>query len=120
MKELEKDAAKKGYKYRRDKKNDIKEYDQMQKAYSPYITKSMLQMVQHPYNTQVNEALNKAVTALAPKGNVLSCSDSLRGRVHVVVGRRNMSVDTTWTGKLSRKPSSNNQASSLPNKQQPS
>ena len=58
-------------------------YNKIPKAYQPYITKKYIRQLHHPWTTQTNEALNKSVSAYAPKDRTFPTTQSLRTRVDI-------------------------------------
>ena len=63
---------------------------QIQYKISPYLTVNSLLEVNHGLNTQVNECLNRSVSALAPKDRSYNGSLSLVGRITIIVARNNL------------------------------
>ena len=51
----------------------------------PYMTNEKLQRCKHEYNTQCNEAVHSAINTVAPKKTDFSGTNSLGGRVAIVV-----------------------------------
>ena len=88
----------KGVGYYRDKSNvvDREVYDQIKKAYSPYVTDERLEECYHEYDTQKNEAMNTAVARVAPKNRTYCRSKSLMARICLVVGEQNMGHEEFW------------------------
>ena len=72
--------------YYRCKNKHQKLYRQLSIAYAPYITKEMLSMLNHNFDTQKNEALNNSVAAYAPKSKTYSMTSSLECRVGLAAG----------------------------------
>ena len=52
-------------------------------AVSPYITREMLTMLWHTYDTNLNKAMNRSVSSFAPKDRTFSRSMSLTTRVSI-------------------------------------
>ncbi len=70
----------------RSKVNDTDLYTKMKEVHDKYTTEDRLHEIHHPYSSQKNEAMNKAVTKFAPKDRVYSKSMSLKYRVWSVAG----------------------------------
>jgi hypothetical protein len=68
------------------KEKNAKLYAQLTDIAAPYMTEKMLAEANHPYDTQMNEALNNSVAKLAPKNKVFGTSMSLTSRIAVVAG----------------------------------
>ena len=69
--------------YYRNKLDHENAYEEICKAMKPYLTRENLKMLHHPHTTQSNEALNKSVSAYAPKHKHFSTTKSLEARVGV-------------------------------------
>ena len=65
------------------------EYFQLIEIMSPYLSSFTLEQINHAMSTQLNESLNKAMTAMASKDRFYNGSCSLRCRQSVVILRRN-------------------------------
>ena len=61
-------------------------YDDMMKAYTPYITTEAIKQLNHKWHTQKNEAMNTSVSTFAPKGDPYSLTNSLLTRVSIAAG----------------------------------
>ena len=70
-------------------------YNQIIKLYTPYINEDSLRELHHPYNTQLNEAMNQSVCAFAPKGKTFSTTESLDTRVGIT-GAQNVGYEIYW------------------------
>ena len=66
------------------------------KIYLPYITEEALRMLAQPYTTQSNEAMNKSVSAFAPKGKTFSKTESLDTRVCIAAGIQILGHHDFW------------------------
>ena len=66
------------------------------KLYLPYITEEALRMLAHPYTTQSNEAMNKSVSAFAPKEKTFSKTESLDTRVGIAAGIQILGYHDFW------------------------
>ena len=53
--------------FNRNKKNNAKIYNQIQKAYRQYTTEARLKESLHLYDTQKNEAMHNSIAKYAPK-----------------------------------------------------
>ena len=73
-------------KYYRCKVKHQKLYEDMKIALEPYLTSEMLSMLNHTWDTQVNEGMNNSVAAYAPKNRHYSATGSLKSRVAVAAG----------------------------------
>ena len=62
-----------GY-YRCKKKHSVA-YEKIVTLYKPYIQEENLRELAHSWHTQVNEAMNKSVSAFAPKGKTFSTTE---------------------------------------------
>ena len=71
-------------------------YNKLTKLYEPYITIDALKMLHHPFSTQKNEAMNKSVSAFAPKGKTFSRTESLDTRVGVAAGIQVLGYELFW------------------------
>lgn len=60
-------------------------YSQIREILKPYLMKEKLQEMNHPYSTQVNKALNNAISKRAPKDRDYSQTFSLSGKIGLVV-----------------------------------
>ena len=65
------------------------EYFQLIEFITPYLSSFTLEQINHAMSTQLNESLNKAMTAMASKDRFYNGSCSLRCRQSVVILRRN-------------------------------
>jgi len=82
--------------YYRCKVRHTKLYKEMTDAYAPYITKSMLEQLQHEWDTQKNEAMNTSVSAYAPKNKTYSMTQSLDTRVAIAAGVQILGYYQFW------------------------
>ena len=64
--------------------------------YTPYINEDSLRELHHPYNTQLNEAMNQSVCAFAPKGKTFSTTESLDTRVGIAGAIQNVGYEIHW------------------------
>ena len=71
--------------YYRSKIEDADLYERLKKKYEYYISKEMLEMCAHEYDTQVNEGMNTCIARYAPKTRTYSKSVSLQTRVMIAV-----------------------------------
>ena len=73
--------------YYRCKVKDKKLYDEIMGVYSRFITRDMLEQLNHKWSTQKNEAMNTSVFSLAPKHKHYSRTDlySLRAVLRALV-----------------------------------
>ena len=69
--------------YYRNKLEHENAYEQICIAMKPYLTRANLKILHHLHTTQSNEALNKSVSAYAPKHKRFSTTKSLEARVGV-------------------------------------
>ena len=76
-------------KYYSDVENNTLDHFQVIEALAPYLSQSSLLDVNHDMSTQINESLNRSMTAMAPKDRVFNGSNSLECRQAVVVLKRN-------------------------------
>ena len=84
LKEKEKNLnAKEDSKYFRSKQLDSKLYKQITECLRPYLTDDKLRMLNHPWSTQLNEALNNSISSYAPKTKNFSRTISLITRVGI-------------------------------------
>ena len=60
-------------------------YEKFEEVLNRFTTPKMLRQVYHSFSTQKNEALNKAMTAVAPKDKTFSMTAALQDRVNYVV-----------------------------------
>ena len=84
LKEKEKalvERRKKGY--YRSKHTHRVAYSKISKAFEPYISRDNLKMLNHEWSTQKNEAMNKSVSAYAPKDRTYCSTPSLSTRVEI-------------------------------------
>ena len=72
--------------YYRCKVNNASVYNKLMTLYDPYITKDALKMLHHSFSTKQKEAMNKSVSAFAPKGKTFSRTESLDTRVGIAAG----------------------------------
>jgi hypothetical protein len=70
----------------RSKTDDKELYKQMTAVLAKYLTDDMLQQMNHPYDSQKNEAFNKSVAKYAPKDRTYSMTMSLTTRVGIAAG----------------------------------
>ena len=69
--------------YYRSKTTHYNAYMKINDALKKFLTDENLRMIHHPHNTQSNEALNKSVSAYAPKHKTYSLTKSLEARVTI-------------------------------------
>ena len=77
-------------------KQASKTYEQICNTYQKYITDEHLKMLHHPWTTQANEALNRSVSAYAPKDRTYSKTESLMTRVDIAAAIHNVGHETFW------------------------
>ena len=86
--------------YYRSKENNPELYDQMKKAYYPYITPERLLQSLHPWDTQLNESLNNVVAKYCPKDRTYSSTMSHSNRISIVIGLHNLDYIHFWSSVL--------------------
>ena len=94
--------VKKGKGHYRCMVNDEKMYEQIMMAVSPYITREMLTMLWHTYDTNLNEAMNRSVSAFAPKDRTFCRSMSLTTRISIAAGVQLVGHYKYWEMMLER------------------
>ena len=82
--------------YYKCKVNDKQVYEQLLTLYKPYITPEALKMIAHPFSTQTNKAMNKSVSAFAPKGKTFSRTESLDTRVGMAGAIQVLGYEVFW------------------------
>ena len=70
--------------------------EQIREAYFPYITPERLLESLHPFDTQLNEALNNVIARYAPKNRTYGTTMSLSYRIFMVVGIHNLGHYQFW------------------------
>ena len=70
--------------------------EQIREAYYPYITPERLLESLHPFDTQLNEALNNVIARYAPKNRTYGMTMSLTYRIFMVVGIHNLGHYRFW------------------------
>jgi hypothetical protein len=83
-----------------DIKDHVGSFFQMQFKISPYLNKSSLIEINHCLSTQLNECLNRSVSAIAPKDRSFNGSQSLAGRIAAVVSKTNLG-DSSFLKRIS-------------------
>jgi hypothetical protein len=71
-------------KYYSDVGSNTLEHFQVIETLAPYFCQSSIAEINHDMSTQINEALNKSMTAMASKDRAYNSSESLEGRQAVV------------------------------------
>ena len=71
-------------------------YAKITQALEKYMTEENLRMIHHPFTTQSNEALNKSVSAYAPKHKTYSLTKSLEARVSIAGATQIQGYRSTW------------------------
>ena len=98
LKEKEKNLrAKEDSKYFRCKKADSKLYKQLCEAIAPYLTDEKLRMLNHPWSTQLNEAMNNSISSYAPKTKTFCRTMSLLTRVGIAAAIQALGYLKFWT-----------------------
>ena len=69
----------------------------MKKIYDRLTSEDRLKECMHSYSTQINEALNTAVSRYARKGRTYCTTMSLTNRVMIAMGVRNEGFFTFWS-----------------------
>ena len=72
-------------------------YNEIKTIYQKYITKEMLEMLNHPYDTQKNESMNASVAAYAPKNKTYGFTDSINARVAIAAAVQIVGYVVLWT-----------------------
>ena len=97
LKEKEKNLrAKEDSKYFRDKEIDSKLYEQVMDCMKPYLTNEKLKMLQHPWSTQLNEAMNNSISSYAPKTKTVCRTMSLKTRVGIAAAIQGLGYKEFW------------------------
>ena len=97
LKEKEKNLrAKEDSKYFRSKEIDSKLYKQVMESMRPYLTDDKLKMLQHPWSTQLNEAMNNSIASFAPKTKTFCCTMSLKTRVGIAAAIQGLGYQVFW------------------------
>ena len=94
--ETESDAAQNKLSYYRCKVEHAELLEQIREAYFPYITPERLMESLHPFDTQLNEALNNVIARYAPKNRTYGTTMSLTYRIFMVVGIHNLGHYKFW------------------------
>ena len=89
------ERTKKGYYRYKTLHRDL--YNKILNAYSTYCTLTMLEMLQHEFSTQKNEAMNHSVATLAPKTKTFSKSRSLITRVPLCGATQILGYHEVWS-----------------------
>ena len=80
----------------RNKKNDTKLYNQIQRAYRPCTTEARLKESLHFYDIQKNEAVNNSIAKYAQKTITYGMTISLTNRVMIAIGVSNLGAESYW------------------------
>ena len=88
--------------YYRCKKKHATMYKQMSEKYQRYITRDMLQMVLHFFDTQKNEAMNTSIMKYAPKSKTYCKTLSLKVRVCIAASTNCTGHELFWKKVLQR------------------
>ena len=97
MKRKEKALIERGVSgYYRNKVEHREAYDKIVPVLQPYLTIKNFRMLHHQYNTQSNKALNKSVSAYAPKDKNYSLTRSLEARVGVTAAIQIQGYEVVW------------------------
>ena len=83
------------YKYR-NKITDKELYDQMLKAFEPFLKPERLMESLHGCSAQCNEAMNQSIAKYAPKNKSYGSTMSLSNRVAIAVGVFNYGHEKFW------------------------
>ena len=83
--------------YYRSKTEHKELFDILTKTYAPYVTLERLMELLHPFDTQLNEALNNVVARYAPKNRTYATTMSLSNRIAIVIGIHNMGHLSYWS-----------------------
>ena len=83
--------------YYRCKTKNAKLYKQFTKIYRQFTSEERLRECMHPYDTQLNEAMNTSVHRYAPKGRTYCSTMSLTNRVMIALGVRNAGYYGYWS-----------------------
>lgn len=86
----------------RSKENDKELYEQMVNAYSKYTTPERLIESLHPFDTQVNESLNKVASNYCPKDRTYATTMSFNNRLSIVIGIHNSGHRNFWEAVFNR------------------
>ena len=98
LKEKEKNLKTKvNSKYFRSKINDQKLYNQITECVRPYLTDDKLRMLNHPWSTKLNEALNNQIASHAPKTKTFCRTMSLKTRVGIAAAVQALGYQEFWT-----------------------
>ena len=82
--------------YYRCKKKHASMYKQMTDKYQRYITRDMLKMVLHFFDTQKNEAMNTSIMKYAPKSKTYCKTLSLKVRVCIAASTNCTGHEAFW------------------------
>ena len=69
----------------------------MSEIWEKLTTDERLKECMHPFDSQINEALNTSVGKYAPKGRTYCTSMSLANRVLIAMGTHNLGYLQYWT-----------------------
>ena len=100
---LKKRAAKEGKQYNdaegefRCKKAHKELYELLKRTLAQFQTEERLSESLHPFDTQMNEALNNSIAYLCPKNKTFSSTTSLRSRISCVIGSSILNFDDFWS-----------------------
>ena len=83
--------------YYRSKTDHEQLYLQIMDEYARFITRAMLLMLNHPYSTQKNEAMNTSAASLAPKTKHYCTTNSLLTRVGISAACQIIGHATFWS-----------------------
>ena len=90
------DSEKNKLSYYRCKIEHAELLEQIREAYFPYITPERLLESLHPFDTQLNEALNNVIARYAPKNRTYGTTMSLSYRIFMVTGIHNLGHYRFW------------------------
>jgi hypothetical protein len=80
--------------HRIDKAADERSYLQLKSIFDQYASVQQMTYCNHPFDTQTNESLNKAIATVAPKDTCYSNTISLYSRVALVIGIHNLGYES--------------------------
>eukprot|EP00957_Ditylum_brightwellii_P132078 10070128-Ditylum_brightwellii.AAC.1 len=69
----------------------------MKDAYRIFQKREILEQSRHPFDTQKNECMNRAIAKFVPKTRTFSRTMSLQNRVSIAVGVQNNGNDLYWS-----------------------
>ena len=72
-------------------------YHQITETVAPYLLDDKLKMLNHPWNTQLNESMNNSVASYAPKTKNFNGTISLRTRVGIAAAVMALGYEHFWT-----------------------